>query len=105
MIEATIGSEDTAFNVINVSEGGLLAIGSRPLSVGDLHELRFRTATAGPAPQTWMFQARVAHCSPASENGGDTHAVGLEFVEPRTEQQQEAIAQFLRLCEPHGIQS
>lgn len=104
MVQATLGS-DAAVSVVNVSEGGLLAVGPRSFSVGELHEFRFRTATTEPSPQAWVFQARVAHCRPAREGAADAHAVGLEFAPPRTEQQQEAITRFLRLCEEHSVRS
>lgn len=98
MVQATLAGQADV-SVQNVSAGGLLAVGSRPYSVGDVHEFRFRSTE--PDPRALVFLARVAHCEPVSGLGGDAHAVGLEFLPPQTDQQQDAINRFIRLCEEH----
>jgi Tfp pilus assembly protein PilZ len=99
MVKATVaGLSDVS--VVNVSAGGLLVMGSRPYVVGDVHEFRYMTTEADP--RALVFLARVAHCAPVTWLGGDTHAVGLEFVPPETDQQRNAIEVFIRLCVAHS---
>jgi hypothetical protein len=76
-----VGSRVT---LVNVSDGGFLVRAREVFTVGDTHQVQFRSPHAGPRHVTVM--ARVVHVTPLPWLFSDTHLIGFEFErESKTE--------------------